>query len=157
MVNGGSIVKKLLIGISVFIIALFVLGVIICGVNVGIGTESGSTIAVPDGFNSTNIGKNTIVIYNNESNYTVWEITNRSMESIFEEYKQEYANDTVSINSMDVDGVNVSGLDLTIKGEYIHTNYYYEKNGILYHIFPDGKYDSETLKDLVKSTDKKFF
>lgn len=145
--------KKSHIGIIIIIIIFIVLGaVLITNMNTHIGTHSKSTIKVPESFTINKTAEHSIVLSNEKSNFTIREVTNGSMKSIIDDYKKKYENDTVEVSSFNVDGIEVKGLNLKINNHSVHTNYYYEKNGIIYHIYPDGDYDMNILDELIKST-----
>lgn len=149
--------KKMNIGVILIIICVIIVAYSIIFVNnVNIGTDAISCVSVPNGFNTTNLTRHSVTLFNDDSSYTIYEFSNKSMKSIFEDYKIQHRNDTVYVNTTVVQGITVSGLNLEINGTYVHTNYFYEKNGITYQIYPTGNFDFEIFKQLVDSTNKKF-
>ncbi|SEK66630.1 hypothetical protein SAMN05216439_1281 [Methanobrevibacter gottschalkii] len=147
---------KKYISISIIVIIIIAFGLLIFGGNTQIGSESMSKIIIPNGFNIYKTTNDTLIISNKSSNYTITEIGNKTIKSVFDEYNLKHENHTVSMSSTTVGDTKLFGLNLKINETFIHTNYFYEKNGITYQIYPDGDYDFDTIKQLVSSTNKKF-
>ena len=146
--------KKTRIIILIMAIILIAYGsLMLFGNNVDIG-ESSSHIKMPKGFNTLNTGQNCIIISNLTSNYTISVIPNETIEDLYQQYEIKHENDSVSVSTLNIDNIKLEGWDLIVNDSLIHTNYFYEKNGITYQIYPSGDYNLDTIIEIVKSTEK---
>ena len=143
------------------IIILLIIGIysilLINGDTTEIGHDSVSTVTIPKGFSVNETSENMVILSNDDSKYTIKEIQNKTIESIFEEYNIKHENHTVSVSSSDVNGIELLELNLRKNGRFVHSNYFYEKNGLVYQIYPEGNYDYDIIKQIVNSTNKKIF
>lgn len=148
--------KKIIVGIIIVFICI-VVGAIFLVQNdnantVTIGNNGTSHIIVPNGFNVTNISSNKIVLTNGKSVFTVYEIKNKSIDEIFNEYNVVYKkNATVKQSTEDISGVTVRSLTLRVNGTDVHTNYYCEKNGITFQVYPSGVNNHSAFEKIVTS------
>lgn len=150
--------KKKYIGliliITIIICLIFSISMLITPNVVKIGEEGTSEIIIPDGFKATNSTSHSVVLSNQKSRYTVYEFSNRTFDSIYNEYNTKHINNTVIKSSSQCGNITVYGLTLMIDNTEIHTNYFYEKNGCTYQIYPDGEQNQNILDQLISSTKK---
>ena len=118
---------------------------------VPIGNGSDSEISIPDGFNVIKFSQNEVILSNGSTNFTVKDV-NDTKDSLFHDYYEKHKDHKVNEVSFDVDDINVTGLELEVDGKYVHTNYFYEKNGHFYQIYPQGDMNIDVLKAIVSST-----
>ncbi|MBQ6099365.1 MAG: hypothetical protein IJL02_05825 [Methanobrevibacter sp.] len=118
---------------------------------VAIGNNGTSKVSIPNGFKVTKSSENSVTVTDGKNNYTIAEV-NDTMDSVFKDYYQKHKNHKVTEKSFDAGNVTVKALVLEVDGKYIHTNYFYEKNGKLYQIYPQGDDSKNLLKGFVSST-----
>lgn len=121
---------------------------------VDIGFKSGSIVQLPEGFSRYKISNHSVVIFDEDSSYTIHEFHDKSIKYIFNEYKIQHKDDVVYINSSDICNLTVFSLSLEINGKFIHTNYFFEKEGITYQIYHEGIFNSNIFEQLISSTKK---
>lgn len=145
--------KRTKIIIATILIIVIVGGVLILsGKDTHIGNSS-SHIKMPDGFNTLGTWENCILISNSTSNYTIFVVPNETIDNLYKQYEIKHENDTVSVSTLNMGNTEVEGWDLIVNGSLIHTNYYYEKEGTTYQIYPTGDYNINTITEIVKSTE----
>lgn len=142
------------------IIAIIVLVLLVlCGIgyfltnSIGSASVGSSVFSVPDGF-STSYSNNTAIVKNNVTTFYVNDKTNESIDSIFNNYKNKYKDDTVKEGSTTVGNVTVRSITLSQNDTKIHTNYYYVVDNNTYHVFIKGKNNKTAFEEIVSSTRK---
>lgn len=148
--------KKYYIIIIVLVILAF--GVIMFFNSATHAKVGNSQVSIPKGYNVTNTTKYSTVLKSNDSTIHIYEYAgNKTIDDMFNDYKKEHGAENVKESSKDM-GNNITLRSLTLinstTNKTIHTNYYYEKDNKIYHIFIKGKRGKNVLESLVNSTQK---
>lgn len=114
-----------------------------------------STVKAPSGF-TQKAEKNTNGIVLTDKNTTIYinENHNKSIDEIITNYKNKYHEDTVVEKARNVGNISVQAITLKQANKTVHTNYYYQKDGMIYHVFMTGKNNQTALNSIVNSTSK---
>ena len=150
---------KKLIGVLVIVIVVL-LGIgAYTYMNMNKASFGKSTVTIPDGFskkatNDTNNSVNTTVLTDGKTTYYINENYNKSIDDIFNDYKNKYSNDTVVEKQLTVGNTSIQSITLKQNNKTVHTNYYYQKDGIIYHIYSTGKNNKTAFSKIVSSTNK---
>lgn len=146
---------KKLIGVLV-IVALVLAGLgAYTYINMNTASFGKSTVAIPNGFSvKESNNTNGIVLGNKNTTQYINENNNKSIDDVFNDYKNKYKNDEVIQKQFNVGNASVDSITLKQDNKTVHTNYYYQKNGIIYHVFVTGKKNETAFGTIVNSTKK---
>ena len=144
---------------------LVIVALILCGVgaytfmNMNTANFGKSTVTIPDGFkvkqtNDTNSSANSTVLSDGKTTYYINENYNKSIDDIFNDYKNKHSEDTVVEKQTNVGNITVESITLKHDNKTVHTNYYYQKEGKIYHIYNTGKNNKTAFNKIVTSTKK---
>lgn len=116
-----------------------------------------SQVNIPNGYKVNNTTKYSTILKSKNTTINIEEKhDNKTIDKIFTEYKKKHENLTVKESSKKIGNTTLRSITLinSTDNKTIHTNYYYEKNNKIYHIFMKGKQDNKALEQIVKTTDK---
>lgn len=150
--------KKLIGVLAIVIIVLLGVGAYSI-MNMNTASFGKSTVTIPDGFkvkqsNDTNNNDNSTVLTDGMTTYYINENHNESIDVIFNEYKNKHNNETVVEKQSNVGNISVETITLKKDDKVINTNYYYSKDGTIYHIYTTGKTNKTAFNKIVTSTQK---
>lgn len=143
----------------IIVLIIIVAGIGVVAYNSTNNAKVGSSqVAIPNGYYVTNTTNHTAVLKSDTTTIIVDEkIENDTIDQIFDSYKKEHEEFTVKESSEDL-GNNITLRSITLRNstdnKFIHTNYYYQKDNKVYHIFMKGKKDKTALEKIVNTTQK---
>ncbi len=116
-----------------------------------------SQVSIPNGFKVSSTSNHTAVLKSKQTTIIVNEREdNKTIDEIFDEYKKEHANYTVKESSKKIGNTTLRSITLinSTDNQTIHTNYYYQKDNKVYHIFMEGKPNNKAVEQIIKTTQK---
>lgn len=146
---------KKLIGVLVIVIVVL-LGIgAYTYMNMNKASFGKSTVTIPDGFSvKKSNNTNGTVLGNNNTTYYINENHNKSIDDVFKDYKSKYSNDTVVEKQTNIGNITVRTITLKHDDKVLNTNHYYQKDGIIYHVYVTGKNNQTAFNKIVSSTTK---